>query len=103
VTIGLGLANKREYLIMKRLNLIMASIILMTVGVVTPSFPGEYWIVTDTRGIPSVTDKYPTYPWASIRGPFKYYDQAVRDTGTGQIGGRPRCDITGLCTAAKQF
>jgi len=87
---------------MKPPYLIIALVILVTVAAVAQSF-GEYWIVADTRGVPSVTDKYPAYPWASIRGPFKYYDQAVRDMGTGQIGGRPNCDFTGLCTAAKQF
>jgi len=90
---------------MKLLHLVIVLAILTTVAVVLPSFAGQYWIVSDTRGIPSVTDKYPVpaYPWASIRGPFKYYDQAVRDMGTGQIGGRPNCDFTGKCISAKQF
>jgi hypothetical protein len=87
---------------MKLLNVIIMPIILVLLGAVTPSF-ADYWIVTDTRGVPAVTDKYPTYPWASIRGPFKYYDQAVRDMGTGRIGGRPNCDFTGLCMPAKLF
>ena len=34
-------------------------------------------------GMPRVTDKQPTRWRAGFRGPFKYYDQAVRDMGTG--------------------
>ena len=96
-------AHKREQMKMKPPYIIIALLLLVTVAVVTQSLAGEYWIVADARGVPSVTDKYPPYPWASIRGPYKFYDEAVRDMGTGQIGGRPNCDFTGLCTTAKQF
>jgi hypothetical protein len=103
--VRIGRPDKQDQIKMKPLYLIIASAILVTVAVAAHSFAGEYWIVADARGVPSVTDKYPAYPsaWASIRGPFKYYDEAVRDMGTGQIGGRPNCDFTGLCVAAKQF
>jgi hypothetical protein len=94
--------DKQGLIRMKTLSLIIALVIFLTVGAVAPSL-GEYWIVTDTRGTPSVADKYSTNSWASIRGPFKYYDEAVRDMGTGRTGGRPFCDFTGLCSPAKLF
>ena len=86
---------------MKTLSLVIALVTLIAVGGVTQSFADEYWIVTDGAGMPSVTSRPPTDSTAGIRGPYKYFDQAVRDMGTGTEW-RARCYISGLCTTARQ-
>jgi hypothetical protein len=86
---------------MKTLSLVIALVTLIAVGAVTQSFAAEYWIVTDAAGMPSVTNKQPTDSTAGFRGPFKYFDEAVRDMGTGTEW-RARCYISGQCTTAKQ-
>ncbi len=86
---------------MKTLNLVIALVTLIAVGVVTQSFAAEYWVITDAAGMPSVTNKKPTDLVAGFRGPFKYQDEAIRDMGTGTEW-RARCYISGLCTTAKQ-
>jgi hypothetical protein len=87
---------------MKTLGLVIALATLVAVCVVTQPLAAEYWIITDEMGMPTVTDKKPADMVAGFRGPFKYYDQAVRDMGTGTEW-RSRCYITGLCTNAKQL
>lgn len=86
---------------MKTLSLVIALVALVAVGAVTQSFADEYWIVTDGAGMPSVTRQRPTDLTAGSRGPFKYFDEAVRDMGTGTEW-RARCYISGQCTTAKQ-
>lgn len=86
---------------MKTLSLVIALVTLIAVGAFTQSFAAEYWIVTDEAGMPSVTNKQPTDSTAGVRGPFKYFDEAVRDMGTGTEW-RARCYISGQCTTAKQ-
>lgn len=87
---------------MKTLSLVIALVILIAVCVIPQSSPAEYWIITDDAGMPTVTDKKPADMPAGFRGPFKYYDSAVRDMGTGTEW-RSRCYITGLCTNAKHI
>jgi hypothetical protein len=87
---------------MSTLNLTIALVTLIAVGAVTQSALAEYWIIADAAGMPTVTDKKPTDTEAGVQGPFKYYDQAVRDMGTGTEW-RSRCYITGLCTNAKHL
>ncbi len=86
---------------MKTLSLVIALVTLIAVGAVTQSFADEYWIVRDEAGMPSVTNQRPADLTAGIRGPFRYFDEAVRDMGTGTEW-RARCYITGLCTTARQ-
>ena len=86
---------------MKTLSLVIALVTLIAVGAVTQSFADEYWIVRDAAGMPSVTNQRPADLTAGISGPFKYFDQAVRDMGTGTEW-RARCYISGLCTTARQ-
>ncbi len=86
---------------MKTLSLVIALVTLIAVGAFTQSFAAEYWIITDAAGMPSVTNKPPTDSTAGVRGPFKYFDEAVRDMGTGTEW-RARCYISGQCTTAKQ-
>jgi hypothetical protein len=87
---------------MKTLSLVIALVSLIAVGAVTQSFADEYWIVRDEVGMPSVTNQRPADLTAGVSGPFKYFDAAVRDMGTGTEW-RARCYITGLCTTAKQI
>jgi hypothetical protein len=87
---------------MKTLSLVIALVTLIAVGAVTQSFADEFWIVTDGAGMPSVTNRRPADLDAGTRGPFKYFDEAVRDMGTGTEW-RMRCYITGQCTTAKQL
>jgi hypothetical protein len=68
---------------MKTLSLVIMLVTLIAVGGVTQSFADEYWIVTDGAGMPTVTSQPPTDSMAGVRGPFKYFDEAVRDMGTG--------------------
>jgi len=86
---------------MKNLSLAIAVVSLIAVGAVTQSFADEYWIVRDEVGMPSVTNQRPADMTAGVSGPFKYFDQAVRDMGTGTEW-RARCYISGLCTTARQ-
>lgn len=86
---------------MKTLSLVIALVTLIAVGAVTQSFADEYWIVRDAAGMPSVTHQRPTDLTAGVRGPFNYFDEAVRDMGTGTEW-RARCYISGLCTTARQ-
>jgi hypothetical protein len=87
---------------MNTLNLLMVLITLIVFAAVTQPAFAQYWIITDDYGMPTVTDKKPPHMYAGVRGPFKYYDQAVRDMGTGTEW-RSRCYITGLCTNAKEL
>ena len=87
---------------MKTLRLAIALWTIIAIGLVAQSLAAEYWITTDEAGMPTVTDKQPTDSAAGLRGPFKYYDEAVRNMGTGTEW-RARCYVTGLCTAAKQL
>lgn len=87
---------------MNSLNVLIALITLLAVGAITQPALAEYWIITDDYGMPTVTDQKPADMVAGFRGPFKYYDQAVRDMGTGTEW-RSRCYITGLCTNAKHL
>jgi len=88
--------------LMNTLSLAIALITGIAVCVMAQSVLADYWIITDAAGMPTVTDKQPTDSPAGVRGPFKYYDQAVRDMGTGTEW-RARCYITGQCTTAKQL
>jgi len=87
---------------MKNLNIAIALATLIALGLVTQSLADEYWIITDAAGMPTVTDKQPGESVTGVRGPFKYYDQAVRDMGTGTEW-RMRCYLSGLCTTAKHI
>ena len=86
---------------MKTLSLVIALVTLIAVGAVTQSFADEYWIVRDEAGMPSVTNQRPADLTAGISGPFKYFDEAVRDMGTGTEW-RTRCYISGQCTTARK-
>ena len=86
---------------MKTLSLVIALVTLIAVGGVTLSFADEYWIVRDEAGMPSVTNQRPADLTAGVSGPFKYFDQAVRDMGTGTEW-RMRCYISGQCTTARK-
>jgi len=87
---------------MKTMNIIIALVTLMALGTVAQSLADEYWIITDASGMPTVTDQQPADSMTGVRGPFKYYDQAVRDMGTGTEW-RMRCYMSGLCTTAKHI
>jgi hypothetical protein len=83
-------------------NLVIALVTVLTLCAITQFAAAEYWIITDDMGMPTVTDKKPADMVAGFRGPFKYYDQAVRDMGTGTEW-RSRCYFSGLCTNAKHL
>ncbi len=87
---------------MKTLGLIIALGTLIAFGVLTQPSAAEYWIIADGAGMPTVTDQQPAEMVAGFRGPFKYYDEAVRDMGTGTEW-RSRCYLSGQCTSAKQL
>jgi hypothetical protein len=87
---------------MNPLNFIIALAAFLALTWVTQSLATQYWIVADDAGMPTVTDKRPADMVAGFHGPFKYYDQAVREMGTGTEW-RSRCYITGLCTNAKDL
>ena len=86
---------------MKTLSLVIALVTLIAVSGVTLSFADEYWIVRDEAGMPSVTNQRPADLTAGVSGPFKYFDEAVRDMGTGTEW-RMRCYISGQCTTARK-
>jgi hypothetical protein len=87
---------------MNTVNIVIALLVLLAVGAITQQTWAEYWIISDDMGMPTVTEKKPADMVAGVQGPFKYYDQAVRDMGTGTEW-RSRCYITGLCTNAKRI
>ncbi len=76
---------------MKTLNLIITLAIVAIIGTNVPSLAAEYWVVTSDNGRKSVVrNSSPKLDYAQIiSGPFKTYDAAVRDTGTGVVAGRP--------------
>jgi len=86
----------------KILSIAIALGTLIAFGAVTQSLANEYWIIEDATGMPTVTDKQPADSVMGARGPFKYYDEAVRDMGTGTEW-RMRCYISGQCTSARQL
>jgi len=69
---------------MQRLALILTTVMaLLLVGTIAQPVWADYWTITDAAGMPRVTDKQPTRWSAGFHGPFRYYDEAVRDMGTG--------------------
>lgn len=69
---------------MQRSALILTAVMaLLLVGTIAQPVSADFWITTDAAEMPRVTDKRPTRWSAGFRGPFKYYDEAVRDMGTG--------------------
>lgn len=87
---------------MNILNFAIVLTAFLAVAAVAQFAAAEYWITADEMGMPTVTDERPADMAAGFRGPFKYYDEAVRDMGTGTEW-RSRCYITGLCTNAKHL
>ncbi len=69
---------------MQRSAIILTTVMaLLLVATIAEPVWADYWIITDAAGMPRLTDKQPTRWSAGFRGPFKYYDEAVRDLGTG--------------------
>jgi hypothetical protein len=76
---------------LKTLNFIVALVMAAIMGTSVPSLAAEFWIVTSDDGRKSVVrDSSPKLEYAQlIDGPYKTYDAAVRDTGTGAVAGNP--------------
>ena len=86
-----GRTDSRAVIKLKTLNLVITLVIAAIIGMSAPSLAAEYWVVTSDDGRKSVVrNSSPKLDYAQIiMGPFKTYDAAVRDAGTGVVAGRP--------------